>query len=227
MQAAPLRDNEERCIAALHDLHVLDSAGEALFDALTRAAALACGVPIALITLVDSDRQWFKSCHGLEDVTETPRNISLCAHAVLTEGVLEVPDTLLDLRFAANPAVTGYPFIRFYAGAPLVLDGGERIGTLCLVDRVPRVLTPAQREILAQLARSVAQALQTRAAALNRNEAVSQLSDAMDELEQVHRLQEHGVNEFHFYTLNRAELTYAICHAMGLRAPAPLQARVA
>jgi signal transduction histidine kinase len=152
-------------LAALRALGVLDSAPEAEFDALVRAAALVCEVPISLITLVDSDRQWFKAHVGLPGVKQTPRDVAFCAHAVLSPELMEVPDARLDPRFSDNPLVTGAPDIRFYAGAPIQLSDGSRVGTLCVVDREPRQLDGRQRDVLQQLAVVASQALQGRQAA--------------------------------------------------------------
>ncbi|RYY69052.1 MAG: PAS domain S-box protein, partial [Comamonadaceae bacterium] len=132
-------------------LQVLDTPPEGRFDRITRTAARAFGVPIALVSLVDTDRQWFKSRHGL-DVAQTPRSVSFCAHAILAEDAFVIPDALADPRFADNPLVTGEPRVRFYAGMPLHGSGGHRIGTLCLIDRVPRAFTADDRGALADLA---------------------------------------------------------------------------
>lgn len=140
MQAAKPRDDEAESLEALRALEVLDSAPEAEFDGLARAASLTCGTPIALISLVDVERQWFKANIGLAGVTETPREMAFCAHAVLGDELFEVPDAALDPRFADNPLVAGDPNIRFYAGAPVRLSDGHRVGTLCIVDRLPRQL---------------------------------------------------------------------------------------
>ncbi len=164
MQPAPLRANEAAALLALDELAVLDSGPDAEFDALARAASLLCDVPIALISLIDAQRQWFKSAVGLDGIRETPRELAFCAHAVLGADVFEVPDAALDPRFADNPLVTGQPDIRFYAGAPLRLSGGEQVGTLCLIDRVPRALTETQRAALQALAVVAAQALESRRA---------------------------------------------------------------
>ena len=166
MLAAPDRADEIACLRALHDLQVLDSAPEDEFDALARAAALVCQMPISLISLIDTDRQWFKANQGLPEMQQTPRDQAFCAHAVLSEQLLEVPDALQDPRFADNPLVCGAPGIRFYAGMPLRLDNGARVGTLCVIDRQPRQLQAAQREVLRQLAVAAARALQSRSAAL-------------------------------------------------------------
>ncbi|OYU97856.1 MAG: hypothetical protein CFE45_18735, partial [Burkholderiales bacterium PBB5] len=153
---------EEQRLQALVDLDVLDSDAEREFDALVQAAALVCGTPISLISLVDTDRQWFKAGVGLPGVPQTPRSQAFCAHALLSQGLLEVADATADARFADNPLVTGDPRIRFYAGATLRLAGGAQIGTLCVIDRQPRVLTEHQRAVLAHLADAVSVALERR-----------------------------------------------------------------
>jgi PAS domain S-box-containing protein len=164
MQKAPLRPNEAQSLAALQSLEVLDSAPEAEFDALARAASLACGAPIALINLVDAERQWFKANIGLPGFTETPRELAFCAHAVLGDGLFEVPDATLDPRFADNPLVSAAPHVRFYAGAPIQLHGGQKVGTLCILDHQPRELNNSQRSILRCLATAAALALEGRLA---------------------------------------------------------------
>ncbi len=128
---------ETRRIAALDRTGLLDSPPEPDFDALVAAAADRLAVPIALISLVDADRQWFKARVGL-DATETPRAFAFCHHTIRTADLMVVPDATQDRRFAANPLVTGDPSIRFYAGAPVTAPDGARIGTLCVIDRVPR-----------------------------------------------------------------------------------------
>jgi PAS domain S-box-containing protein len=162
MQPAEDRRNEAATLEALRSLEVLDTAHEAEFNALVQAASLACGAPISLISLVDADRQWFKANLGLPEVSETPREVSFCAHAVLGDGLFVVPDSSLDPRFADNPLVTGDPNIRFYAGAPIVVSGGHRIGTLCVIDRLPRELDASQRAILQRLALAAGNALEGR-----------------------------------------------------------------
>jgi diguanylate cyclase len=164
MKIAPLAGNEVARIAALHELDVLDSDAEEQFDAIVKTASLVCGVPISLISLVDVNRQWFKANLGLHGVTETPRDVAFCAHAILDEALFEVPDATKDPRFADNPIVTGNPDIRFYAGAPVTLSDGNRVGTLCVIDREPRVLNDTQREILKLLAHTAAAALEGRQA---------------------------------------------------------------
>lgn len=136
----PFPASESERLRALCELRILDTPTEERFDRITRIAADLFRVPIALISLVDSDRQWFKSRVGL-DATQTPRNISFCGHAILGDGSLVVEDALNDVRFMDNPLVTGPPHIRFYAGMPLHAIGGWRLGTLCLIDSAPRNFT--------------------------------------------------------------------------------------
>lgn len=158
--------NEIQRLSRLQELDVLDSGAEPVFDALTRTAALVTGTPIALISLIDENRQWFKSNQGLPEASETPRDMAFCAHAILADGVMEVPDATRDSRFADNPLVTGEPGIRFYAGAPITLRDGLSMGTLCVIDRQPRELSEQQRQILVELARAAAEILQLRQEAL-------------------------------------------------------------
>lgn len=150
MQAAPLPDNEAERLAALYALLILDTPPEQRFDKIVEFASAEFDVPIALLTLVDRARQWFKASTGV-DVCETGRDISFCGHAILAPDIMVVPDALEDPRFADNPLVTGEPGIRFYAGAPLVLPSGAALGTLCLIDRRPRTLDAMELGILATL----------------------------------------------------------------------------
>ncbi|MFZ5861548.1 MAG: PAS domain S-box protein [Nitrospirota bacterium] len=152
MIAPPRPLNEDQRLRALQSLSVLDTPPEERFDRITRLAARIFDVPIALVSLVDSDRQWFKSCVGLS-AKETPRSISFCGHAVLSDDVFIVPDAAQDARFADNPLVTGEPYIRFYAGQPLLDANDHRLGTLCLIDRRPRTLSEAERRTLLDLSR--------------------------------------------------------------------------
>ncbi|NML42333.1 response regulator [Ramlibacter sp. G-1-2-2] len=133
-------------------LRLLDTRPEPVFDALVRIAAAVCGTPIALISLLDEDRQWFKANTGLDGVEETPRSLAFCDHAIRSDAVMEVQDATRDARFEANPLVTGAPHIRFYAGAPITMPTGERIGTLCVIDRQPGALHPEQLAALRDLA---------------------------------------------------------------------------
>ncbi|WP_089717817.1 GAF domain-containing protein [Candidatus Entotheonella palauensis] len=154
MPAAPIPEHEAQRILALHALKLLDTPAEERFDRITRLATKHFEVPIALISLVDSDRQWFKSCCGIA-LSETPRSISFCAYAILQDEILIVPDARLDPRFADNPVVTGAPYIVFYAGYPLTTLDGSHIGSLCLCDHQPRTLTPDQIDTLRDLARII------------------------------------------------------------------------
>lgn len=140
--------DETRRLAALRNLGLLDTPAEERFDRLTRLAAAIFDVPTALVSLVDRDRQWFKSAHGADGVRESPRESSFCAHAVVERETLVVPDTLSDTRFADNPMVTGGPRVRFYAGEPLILPDGSCIGTVCLLDTRPREVDGMQLELL-------------------------------------------------------------------------------
>jgi PAS domain S-box-containing protein len=151
MKAPEIPSDDVDRVAALCALKVLDTPAEARFDRITRIAQSHFQVPIALVSLVDTDRQWFKSRQGL-DATETPRNVSFCGHAILSEGIFHIPDALADPRFADNPLVTGAPHVRFYAGAPLHAPGGKRIGTLCIIDYHPREFNAAQLTVLRDLA---------------------------------------------------------------------------
>src|SRR5262249_48056357 len=136
---ATIPDNEDQRIASLRALKILDTEPEERFDRVTRLAAALFDVPVAVISLVDESRQWIKSCVGL-DAKESSRDASFCAHVVYNREPVIVYDTFLDKRFADNPFVTNEPRIRFYAGVPLTLDDGSCIGTLCLIDRRPRVV---------------------------------------------------------------------------------------
>lgn len=151
MQEPALPPDETERLAALHRLDILDTPPEARFDRITRLACSTFNVPIALVSLVDSQRQWFKSCQGL-DVRETPRSLSFCAHALFSPEILLVADTLEDPRFVDHPAVTGEPKVRFYAGCPLRTADERIVGTLCVVDREPRTLSADEAELLRGLA---------------------------------------------------------------------------
>jgi diguanylate cyclase (GGDEF)-like protein/PAS domain S-box-containing protein len=155
---------EARRQQALDALEVLDSEPEAAFEGLVQSAAAICGTPIALISLIDHDRQWFKANVGLEGVRETPRAISFCTHTIGQPDLFVVEDARLDPRFVANPLVTGHPHIRSYAGAPLRLSDGVAVGTLCVIDREPLRLNPQQRELLRQLGRTAVHLLEGRRA---------------------------------------------------------------
>lgn len=154
MRVAPIPAGEGDRVRELQSYSILDTPADPQFDALTDLAAMICEVPISLISLVDSDRQWFKSRHGL-DATETSRDVSFCSHCVATNELLVVEDAHRDQRFSDNPLVVGAPHIRFYAGAPLRTSTGACLGTLCVIDREPRSLTNAQHRALANISRSV------------------------------------------------------------------------
>ena len=150
MLKAPIPANEDERLKALRDLLILDTPPEERFDRIVQFARDEFDVPIALLSLVDGDRQWFKARVGL-DAEETARDISFCGHAILQPDVFLVPDASQDARFADNPLVTGGPQIRFYAGAPLELSPGVRIGTLCLIAPQPRELDETDLAILGML----------------------------------------------------------------------------
>ena len=150
---------------SLQDLMILDTEPEAEFDAIVKAAAMACGVPMCLISLVDTDRQWFKANVGLPHISETPRSVAFCDYTIQQEELFEVADCLQDERFANNPLVAGDPDLRFYAGVPLCLSDGSRVGSLCVLDNKPGALTPTQRSILRQLSLAASHALESRRSA--------------------------------------------------------------
>jgi len=150
--------DEATRIGTLRALNILDTAPEERFDRLTRLAKRLFGVPIALVSLVDTHRQWFKSCDGL-GVTGTSRDVSFCGHAILSDEILLIPDALQDERFCDNPLVVGDPHIRFYAGCPLRAPNGSRLGTLCLIDRVPRLFEADDLHPLRDLAHMAEQEL--------------------------------------------------------------------
>ena len=161
MKIAPPTKDESQRLKALYDYDVLDTEAEKIFDDLTQLAAQICNTPITLISLVDPDRQWFKSKVGL-DAEETSRDIAFCSHAIHQQEIFEVEDTLQDERFFDNPLVTSAPNIRFYAGTPLVTPKGHAIGTLCVIDNKPNKLTKEQRQALDVLGRSVISQMELR-----------------------------------------------------------------
>ncbi|MDP8568301.1 GGDEF domain-containing protein [Methylophilus aquaticus] len=154
MQRPEIPENEKSRLHALRSLDILDTCSEERFDRLTRIAMRMFNVPVALVSLVDENRQWFKSGMGLS-VGETARDISFCGHAILGDDTLVIPDTLADVRFSDNPLVTGKPHIRFYAGRPICTMQGFKIGTLCLIDHQPRVFNSQDLQDLNDLAQMV------------------------------------------------------------------------
>ena len=163
MQPAPIPENENARLEKLNLYRILDTPPEEAFDRITRIVAETIGVPIALVSLVDSERQWFKSKYGLE-AEQTPRDVAFCAHAILGDSLFVVEDATLDTRFADNPLVASDPSIRFYAGAPLKTPDGLNLGTLCAIDRTPRKLTEGQSQLLSDLSGVVVDELELRIA---------------------------------------------------------------
>ncbi len=161
MEPAPFASDEAARQRALEELQLLDTPAEQEFDDITLLASFICDAPIALISLVDKNRQWFKSRVGLE-IAETPRDISLCSHAILGDDVFEVPDAAADERFADNPVVTSDPHLRFYAGVPLKTSDNHNVGTLCVIDRKPRHLSEPQRAALRALGRQIMRLVELR-----------------------------------------------------------------
>jgi signal transduction histidine kinase len=181
---APLPVNETERLATLYGLNVLDSPPEKDFDDIVALAAAVCGVPMSLVSLIDTDRQWFKASVGT-DLVETSRDLSFCAHAILGRDLLVVPDARQDPRFADNPAVAREGGVRFYAGAPLVTTDGYALGTLCVVDSRPRRLDVEQLQALHALARQVTSQLELRRYAValaNTTARLQELERCKDEL---------------------------------------------
>src|SRR6266446_2760367 len=190
---APIPPNDKHRLQVLWQYDMLDTVPEEVFDDLTELAARICEAPIAMITLVDEDRQWFKSKVGVT-VNETSRDISFCAHAICEADLFIVPDATKDERFSHNPLVTSEPKIRFYAGAPLITPDGYALGTLCVIDKVPRELRPDQKSALRVLARHVMTQLELRRssrqladARKERDQTQSDLAKARAELARVRR----------------------------------------
>jgi len=181
--------NETARLAALRRYRILDTQPERGFDDLTMLASQICGTPIALITLVDADRQWFKSRVGLT-IAETSRAVSFCAHAIQQPDLFIIPDATRDVRFRDNPFVTGEAHVRFYAGAPLLTPDGHALGTLCVIDRVSRTLTPEQVEALEALRRLAQSQLELR---LN----LGELEEALAERDRAEAAQATLIDELH------------------------------
>ena len=179
---APLPIDEDARLENLESYDILDTLPEQAYDDIVRLAAIICGSAMGFITMIDRDRQWFKATLGL-DVSETPRDISFCAHALSTpDEVLTVKDAHLDSRFAQNPLVTGEPHIRFYAGAPLVTPENHVLGTLCVADRIPRGMSEEQQEALKALSRQVVTQLELRRQLKELQRSEHRLESALAEL---------------------------------------------
>ena len=178
--SAPLPPNETKRLDALIRYHILDTPAEQAFDDFAFLASTICQTPIALMSLVDGERQWFKARVGI-DATETPREHAFCAHTILGDDVMVVEDAACDERFATNPLVTGDPRIRFYAGAPLIDTKGNALGSLCVIDRQPRKLTAEQQQALAALARQAMSHLELRRTS-------AELASALTDLKTLHGL---------------------------------------
>jgi two-component sensor histidine kinase len=163
MALAVLHPQQTERLDSLRSYEILDTDPEKAFDEIVRLAAALCGTEMALISFVDADRQWFKATEGT-DLDQSPLDGSICSHAILQDGILEIPDTLADPRTVDNPLVCGEPGLRFYAGAVLATPEGLPLGTLCVLDRTPRVLTPLQRDTLRVLAQQVMARLELRRA---------------------------------------------------------------
>lgn len=181
---APLPENEAERLAALRDCRILDTAPEPLFDDVTLLAAQICGVPVAAVSLIDADRQWFKSILGL-DTRETPRDVAFCAHTILQPNLMVVPDARTDPRFSDNPLVLGDPTIRFYAGMPLILSDGLTLGSLCVIDRKPRQLSGDQQAALRALGHQVAGQLELKRHIAAQGRLIAERRLAETELERV------------------------------------------
>lgn len=161
MIKAPLPPDENERLKTLKDYEILDTLQEEHFDEITMTAALVFDCKISFISLIDSDRQWFKSSYGVE-ISETPRDISFCGHAIMGDELLIVEDASKDIRFADNPICMGAPFIKFYVGAPLIAPNGQRIGTICVLDSVTKIITEEKKSVLKQLSKQLVSYLELR-----------------------------------------------------------------
>jgi GAF domain-containing protein len=214
---APMPSNEAERVAALKAYHILDTGTEQSYDDITALAAHICKVPIAMISLVDEVRQWFKSRLGVKQ-QQTPREVAFCAHAILQNGPFIVKDAAKDRRFAGSALVTGEPHIRFYAGIPLINPEGLALGTLCVVDHQPRRLSAAQQKALQALSRQVMALLELRRVSTH-------LADALDHVKTLQGLlpicawckrirDDEGYwsqVEAYFHKATGADFTHGIC----------------
>ena len=197
MQLAPLPENEASRLAELQQYVILDTPPEAAFDDLTTLAAQICGTPIALVSLIDAHRQWFKAKVGIE-AQETSRDIAFCAHAINGNDLFVVPDAARDARFADNPLVTADPHIRFYAGMPLVTPTGHAVGTLCVIDRKPRQLTADQMNALRMLGHQVVGRLELKRRQLELGHSLAEREEANRKNVAIIRAIERGLEGFAF-----------------------------
>jgi GAF domain-containing protein len=214
---APIPENETQRLAALRDYHILDTAAEQAYDDITALAAYVCDVPIAMISLVDESRQWFKSKLGLNK-RETPRDVAFCAHAILQSDPLIVRDALKDPRFADSALVTRSPHIRFYAGFPLSTPEGFALGSLCAIDRKPRQLSAEQKTAMQSLSRQVMALLELR-------HVSAQMAEVLEKVRALHGLlpicawckrirDDHGYwsqVEAYIHEHTGADFTHGIC----------------
>jgi len=226
---APLPNNEAERLAALKEYHILDTGTEQSYDDITALAAHICEVPIAMISLVDEVRQWFKSRVGLVQ-QQTSREIAFCAHAILQHEPFIVRDATKDRRFADNPMVTGDPYIRFYAGFPLINPEGLALGTLCVIDRQPRQLSAEQLKTMQALSRQVMALLELRRVS-------ARLTDALDQVKTLQGLlpicawcnrirDDEGYwdqIEAYFHKHTGADFTHGICPQCREKAHAELE----
>lgn len=192
MESAPKHPQEAQRLEELRALNILDTPAEQQYDELVELAAAICEVPIAAVSLVDESRQWFKAKVGL-DADETSREVSFCAHGILDNALLEVPDALDDLRFADNPLVTGAPNIRFYAGFPLATSTGLPLGSLCVIDSAPRKLTHVQKETLRVLSNQVSMLFELRLANKKLADSHAALDAAHERLKQFFTIIAHDL----------------------------------
>ena len=181
---APTIKKEAQRLKVLWQYDVLDTVPEEVFDDLTELAARICEAPVALISLIDEDRQWFKAKVGVT-LSETSRDISFCAHAIKQTDLFIIPDATQDARFANNPLVISDPKIRFYAGAPLITPDGYALGSLCVIDQVPRELRAEQKQALRVLSRHVMTQLELRRHAKELAEVHQAKEETSEELEQL------------------------------------------
>jgi hypothetical protein len=214
---APMPTNEAERLAALKEYHILDTGAEQSYDDITTLAAHICEVPMAMISLVDEDRQWFKSRIGVEQ-QQTPREVAFCAHAILQDKPFIIRDATKDKRFAGNSLVTGESHVRFYAGIPLVNPEGLALGTLCVVDHQPRRLSAAQQKALQALSRQVMALLELRrvsACLANALEQVKTLQELLPICAWCKRIRDDegywNQVEAYFHKHTGADFTHGIC----------------